>query len=520
VSMGRDNRSTAEASFTMGVTNQAKGINSAAIGLNNVVAGDRAMAFGNDLRAPSWSEVAVGAFNTFYVPTSATSKALDDRVFSVGIGSSGARENAMVIKKSGWIGIGRDMMSSPSLVQVESDTNVALHGASVSTNSTSMHQGVVGTANNAERNHGVAGYANTPTSSDTAIGVFGRITGSGVSGAKAGVFGNVELNGGKKGVGVAGEVVQTDASVSSGIYKGGDFSAFSAGGSDTAIGVLGEAVGASTNYAGYFPFGNVRIDDSLGVGVSSPEYKAHIVEPYGQVAFQAGTDNSTFASIYINARTSGANPGYGYKENGILTATHRTYSGDWRLRVSGNDYLTVTQTGLVGIGTNFPGARLNVKGDIEVPVSNDYKYETPKTHYKSVHPMDFDELQFSGANNPRSMAYDSLGVFFADDYNSTGDGWIEAPIHLPDGATITKIQFYVVDYTGPLECSLYKNNTKVLSATSSGVGSEIVEIYPSMNVDNLNNLYSLRVYFSVAPELVSNLRVEKAVIHYEVNKAD
>lgn len=80
------------------------GFHSFAVGYNTVASGHRSVAMGHDVVAPSNNEVALGIWNTEYTPAGNT----NDRAFSIGIGTgSGAfRSDALVILKSGNVGVG------------------------------------------------------------------------------------------------------------------------------------------------------------------------------------------------------------------------------------------------------------------------------------------------------------------------------------------------------------------------------------------------------------------------------
>ena len=77
-----------------------------AAGYNTKAGGKGSFAAGNELSAPSYAEAAVGTFNSAYTPLNTTSFNSNDRVFSVGNGSSSTnRSNAMTILKSGKVGL-------------------------------------------------------------------------------------------------------------------------------------------------------------------------------------------------------------------------------------------------------------------------------------------------------------------------------------------------------------------------------------------------------------------------------
>lgn len=103
---GTFTNATGSASVAFGNATTASGSNSLSTGVSSIASGDNSMAAGSNLFARSYGEVAVGIFNTDYVPNSAIAFNANDRVFSVGYGSgAGTRRNAFEAFKNGTIRI-------------------------------------------------------------------------------------------------------------------------------------------------------------------------------------------------------------------------------------------------------------------------------------------------------------------------------------------------------------------------------------------------------------------------------
>ena len=133
--------------------------------------------------------------------------------------------------------------------------------------------GLVGESENgSDFNVGVYGHG-TGNSSDTTAGVIGQaeeidglgvgVRGEATSGAPGsilfgGSFTGEDLDGGADVRGVEGQAI-----------------GFS-GGSNTAIGVYGEARDAANNFAGYFADGDVSIENRLGINVFTPGYELDV----------------------------------------------------------------------------------------------------------------------------------------------------------------------------------------------------------------------------------------------------
>jgi hypothetical protein len=138
VGLGTSNWSTANsgvASFATGNATKAQGANSvafgelsSAVGDNSLAVGERAVAntkhsfaAGFGTFALSYNETVFGAFNTIYTPQSETEWHPNDRLFGIGSGfgdiSNPTRKDALIILKSGNVGIGTSTPSAPLQVK-------------------------------------------------------------------------------------------------------------------------------------------------------------------------------------------------------------------------------------------------------------------------------------------------------------------------------------------------------------------------------------------------------------------
>jgi hypothetical protein len=107
IALGTSNNASGQSTFASGEGNNASGTSSFALGSYNNATGFRSAAIGNNLNAPSGFEVATGRFNTTYTPNSTTGWNANDRLFTIGNGTSGtARSDAVVVRKDGNVGIG------------------------------------------------------------------------------------------------------------------------------------------------------------------------------------------------------------------------------------------------------------------------------------------------------------------------------------------------------------------------------------------------------------------------------
>jgi hypothetical protein len=104
---GGSSYSTGNYSAAFGYTDSAYNDQTFVSGSYNNAAGNNAAVFGTHNYAPSFGEFVVGNYATEYTPVSTTFINSADRAFTVGNGTSiGSRSNAMVVLKSGNVGIG------------------------------------------------------------------------------------------------------------------------------------------------------------------------------------------------------------------------------------------------------------------------------------------------------------------------------------------------------------------------------------------------------------------------------
>jgi Head domain of trimeric autotransporter adhesin len=94
-------------SMSLGTSNSATGSYAVGIGYSSNASGNYSSTLGHGINAYSYSEIALGAFNTSYTPVSSNSWNTSDRLLSVGNGTSTTnRSDALTILKSGNVGIG------------------------------------------------------------------------------------------------------------------------------------------------------------------------------------------------------------------------------------------------------------------------------------------------------------------------------------------------------------------------------------------------------------------------------
>lgn len=108
-SVGYSPTSSGYGSFSGGVNAISSEFGTVSLGYNTVSSGRYSFSAGGEVSALSRGEIALGYYNTTYVPASVTEWDRLDRIFSIGAGpASFNRHNALTILKSGWSGFGTD----------------------------------------------------------------------------------------------------------------------------------------------------------------------------------------------------------------------------------------------------------------------------------------------------------------------------------------------------------------------------------------------------------------------------
>jgi hypothetical protein len=100
----------------------------------------------------------------------------------------------------------------------------------------------------------------------------------------------------------------------------------------------------------------------VGIGRST---RVNVSEVFGVQSSFGGT---AFGGMYMKTDSATGKPFYGYSLNGEVSAYHYVDGNDggkWKLSVgNGNDVLTATPDGNVGIGASTPNTKLEVRGDV------------------------------------------------------------------------------------------------------------------------------------------------------------
>ena len=178
-------------------------------------------------------------------------------------------------------------------------------------------------------------------------------------------------------------------------------------------------------------------------------------------------------------------------------------------------------TGLVGINNNSPVEALDVIGNVRV--TGDVVYATAKPKLYAISPVDFIVLKQFG-NEDYSATYNGgieVGAYSAA---AGTDVTIAAPVHLPDGAVITQIDFMGRNTgTNPANFNLVAKSYSTASTptliNNIPAGASGVTTYNATGLSiTINN--NLNNYFVTFQAWTSQATLTGVKIYYQVSSPD
>ncbi len=239
-----------------------------------------------------------------------------------------------------------------------------------------------------------------------------------------------------------------------------------------------------------------------------------------------GTYNASYRTIIY-----GANEALATDNSGIIIGDIMGNSfGQYFSIPFENNSNFLMMGGNLGIGLT-PTQRLEVSGNVQIPAANNYQYAAAKTLYYSVP---------SAAFRLENTSVCDLAMISGNVYTTGGNpvtvAYLNAPVNLPQGATVTSVVFYVVDNDGTYNLQagqLFRNDASTstsygnivtmastplpASTNSTLIQATTTNTISSPVIDNQNYTYYLRWGTQQAN---ANMRLVKVLITYTVTKAD
>jgi len=126
---------------------------------------------------------------------------------------------------------------------------------------------------------------------------------------------------------------------------------------------------------------------NVGIGISAPNAPLHIAKPVPVLALQDADSLSTQVGLVSFRNSGGAETawlGFGSSGNADATFMNNRTGGRTALGAGGLERLTVTSSGDAGIGTTTPQAKLEVRGDIRLGASGQFRATSGEENLRIV----------------------------------------------------------------------------------------------------------------------------------------
>ncbi|MHC5110484.1 MAG: hypothetical protein ACYTHJ_11475 [Planctomycetota bacterium] len=183
----------------------------------------------------------------------------------------------------------------------------------------------------------------------------------------------------------------------------------------------------------------------------------------------------------------------------------------------GSERMTILPDGRVGIGTTSPTAMLEVNGSLKV---NGDVTVPPTTRYLMISAIDM-VPEAPGMIVHRSFTEINSSLFPAGQLT-----FLFAPVHLPQGATVTEISAPLFDDASNQSIQItlqgrdWNNNTIFMANISTeGTPGQVQATATSIShavIDNETYAYYLFIVFTVPPADGGDLQIKPVRIAYEV----
>ncbi len=241
------------------------------------------------------------------------------------------------------------------------------------------------------------------------------------------------------------------------------------------------------------------------------------IQPDEFFGVHANTAGIALGGMNISTNADGQ-PYYGYAVDGVLEAY--TYfapaQSTWNIWIGGSTVFNLDSNGNLIVAGNMAAGDILADGAV---TGNSYVLNTPRTLVYSVSGDSF----HSGSGNSFA-AGDAVGGAYQ---TQSGQGWLMAPVNLPDGAVVTSVRISFLDNaTGDMAVALQARSftgtlTEMALIQTTGasvaVGNATTTTITDGMIDNTMNGYHLRAFSSFWPGNLL-LRIFGVQIEYTVDE--
>ncbi|HMT96388.1 MAG TPA: hypothetical protein PKC62_06845 [Ferruginibacter sp.] len=273
----------------------------------------------------------------------------------------------------------------------------------------------------------------------------------------------------------------------------------------------------------------INTNGNIGIGNLNPSSKLHIYKgSAGGVTPNAASGLTLEHNdhIYVNFLTPDNKECgvlFGLNSNsahGGIIYNNPSAPGGLLFRTNGNENrMMINQNGNVGIGIANPVNKLEVNGDI---TANNYKYTSLKTDFVSIGGADFNAV-LSSEETFMNTAVPGIQML-------NGTYGVIAPVHLPNGATITNFKVYLFDNSVAQDLNVVLSWGDHLAgglamasvSSSAAVGDAVVSTNSISNavIDNTSRYYFISANSSSGSWSNASLRLKRVQITYTITGPD
>jgi hypothetical protein len=265
----------------------------------------------------------------------------------------------------------------------------------------------------------------------------------------------------------------------------------------------------------FLGFNIAGLTQNVGIGTPTPLSPLHVKSAsFSNVLRIEG--NTPYLSLYDI--TDGYRGYLWYTGSNVQLGS--AFASGVPLTIAPNQTVSTTflTNGNVGIGTSTPSEKLEVAGNIEASGSvkgASLTFNSPKTYYYSLCGSDI--IQKSYADQVERETTAGGGVYIVG-----GSGSLTAPLHLPHGATVTKMTVYFVD-NSPINLSVILPNSsaaQMATITSSGTPGETSLFDNTINtavIDNSLYAYTIDISSVGGPWPDVSMIVRRIIFEYTVS---